>query len=82
MSVLPGYSQPPRRRRSRSRGTSCPQDARAAAGPDSLLRDREAALAGARRELDNIAAAIRQGSRTPATLVAMLDEAEATRGIA
>ena len=33
--------------------------ARAAAGPDSLLRDREAALAGARRELDNIAAAIR-----------------------
>jgi hypothetical protein len=50
--------------------------ARAAAGPDSLLRDREAALAGARRELDNIAAAIRQGSRNPATLVAMLEEAE------
>ena len=50
--------------------------ARAAAGPDSLLRDREAALAGARRELDNIAAAIRQGSRNPATLVAMLGDAE------
>jgi len=48
----------------------------AAVGTDSLLGDRETALAGARRELDNIAAAIRQGSRNPATLVAMLDEAE------
>ena len=50
--------------------------ARAAAAPDSLLRDREVMLAEARRALDNIAAAIRQGSRRPATLVAMLDEAE------